>query len=88
MRTCSNCSKPIGSPESVAAGLCVSCRWRMTFQPKRVEPEFHPQVAPPAFVLALADRILAAHEVLARRAERRAWDGTEADYCPLGEVRS
>jgi hypothetical protein len=34
-------------------------------------------------ILALADRIHAAHEVLARRAERRAVVLTERDYCPL-----
>lgn len=40
------------------------------------------------FQLRLADRILAAHEVLGRRAERRVWDGTERDVCPLDrEVR-
>jgi hypothetical protein len=36
------------------------------------------------FVLALADRILRAHDVLANLAERRAVVLTEADYCPLG----
>lgn len=54
------------------------------FRPKRAEPDFHPQVAPPAFVLALADRILAAHEVIGRQAEKREWAVTEHDSCPLG----
>ena len=35
------------------------------------------------FVLALADRIYAAHEVLGNRAERRAVVLTEVDACPL-----
>ena len=34
-------------------------------------------------IFALADRIHAAHEVLARLAERRAVVLTERDYCPL-----
>jgi hypothetical protein len=54
-----------------------------TFQPKRVEPDFQPTVASPKFVLALADRIFAAHEVLANRAERREVVISEADSCPL-----
>lgn len=36
-----------------------------------------------AVILALADRILAAHEVLANRAEKRTVVLTERDYCPL-----
>lgn len=39
----------------------------------------------PAFVLALADRIYRAHEILARRAERAEVVITETDYCPLGK---
>ena len=35
-------------------------------------------------VESMANRILAAHEVLANRAERRAVVLTENDYCPLG----
>jgi hypothetical protein len=34
-------------------------------------------------ILALADRIHAAHEALGRLAERRAVVLTERDYCPL-----
>lgn len=66
------------SDKSTGPVVGHSAGWVM-FQPKRVEPDFHPQVAPPAFVLALAERIYAAHEVIARRAERRVWDGTEHD---------
>lgn len=46
-------------------------------------PDFQPTVAPPAFVLALADRILRAHDVLAHLAERREVVLSEVDYCPL-----
>lgn len=41
------------------------------------------ETAKDTFIIALCNRILAAHEVLARRAERREWVLTEADYCPL-----
>lgn len=51
-----------------------------TFQSKRVEPDFHPKVAPPEFILALAERIFAAHEIIGRRAERRIVTITETDY--------
>jgi hypothetical protein len=37
-----------------------------------------------AFALRLSERILAAHEVIGRRAERREVRLTEHDYCPLG----
>ena len=37
-----------------------------------------------AFIRELADRIFRAHEILGRRAERRAVVLTETDYCPLG----
>ena len=36
-----------------------------------------------AFALALCDRILRAHEILALRAEKRAVTLSERDYCPL-----
>ena len=55
---------------------------RPFFVPKRTEPAFQPTVAPPAFVLALAERVFAAHEVLARRAERREVIVSET-YYPL-----
>jgi hypothetical protein len=54
--------------------------WLQVFLPHTDEPEFHPQVAPPEFVLALAERIYAAHEVLGKRAEKREWTLTECDY--------
>lgn len=37
-----------------------------------------------AFILALAERIFLAHEIIGRRAERRTVVLTEVDYCPLG----
>lgn len=49
-----------------------------TFQPHRVEPEFQPKVAPPEFVLALANRVADQSELLSRRAERPVV--TEIDY--------
>jgi hypothetical protein len=52
------------------------------FGAKAPAPEFAREPADPAFVLALADRILAAHDVLARLAEKRAEKVviTEVDY--------
>ncbi len=38
------------------------------------------------FILSLCARILAAHEVLARRAERRLVVVSEVDYCPVCDV--
>lgn len=95
MKECSHCPAFIWAPESLASGLCAGCRSGppemvldapRVFVPNRVEADFQPQVASPRFVLALADRILAAHEVLAHRAERRQWVLTETDYCPLGRA--
>ncbi len=39
------------------------------------------------FILSLAFRILAAHEVIGARAERRQFVLTEHDYCPLAGDR-
>lgn len=68
------------------AGVCPKCGGfpLRTFEPKRGEPEFQPLVAPPEFVRALADRILACHEILAHKAEKRQPVLTEVDACPLG----
>lgn len=62
-------------------GLCDRCSaW---LEEKYGPTPFSPQVAPPEFVLALANRIYAAHEVLGRRAERREVVISEVDSCPL-----
>lgn len=66
---CDVCGESLLFAESVEWGRCIYCR--ASAPPKR------------AFVLALADRIYAAHEVLGNRAERRAVVLTEVDACPL-----
>lgn len=83
--TCRLCPAFLLTADSLDTGLCHGCRapGPTMFIAKRVEPDFHPKVAPPSFVLALAERIFAAHEVLANRAERpvaKPWTVTEVDY--------
>lgn len=53
-------------------------------RPPRPRGERQPCGECSRLVLALADRIHAAHEVLARLAERRVVVLTERDSCPLG----